>query len=71
MTSLMNRPIPYSTEMISLPEAVNSLFENSFLNPTWDSNFEQPKLMTAFNIYEDHANYYVLGMRPGLKRREV
>lgn len=64
MTSLMNRPSLIS-ELISLPEAVNSLFENSFLNPNWASNFEQQKLLTAFNIYEDDTNFYILGMLPG------
>jgi len=65
MTSLMNRPSLFG-DLISLPEAVNSLFENSFLSPTWSGSFDQQKLMTAFNIYEDDAHYYILGMLPGL-----
>ena len=65
MTNLMNRPNLFS-ELISLPEAVNSLFENSFLNLNWPSNVEQQKLLTAFNIYEDDTNFYFLGMLPGL-----
>ena len=65
MTSLINRPSLFS-DLISLPDAVNSLFENSFLSPTWSNNLEQQKLMTAFNIYEDNTNFYILGMLPGL-----
>ena len=65
MTSLINRP-NFFNEMISLPEAVSSLFENSFISPSYSSNFEQRKLMTAFNVYEDNGNYYVLGLLPGL-----
>lgn len=65
MTSLMNRPSLFN-EMISLPEAVSNLFENSFLKPDWSSSFEQQKLMTGFNVYEDGTNYYILGLLPGL-----
>ncbi len=65
MTSLNNRSSLFN-EMISLPEAVSSLFENSFLNPNWSSSFEQQKLMTAFNVYEDGTNFYILGLLPGL-----
>ncbi len=65
MTSLTNRP-SFFNDLISLPDAVNSLFENSFLSPSWSGNLEQQKLMTAFNIYEDNTNFYILGMLPGL-----
>jgi HSP20 family protein len=65
MTSLMNRP-SLINEMISLPEAVSSLFENSFLSPGWVSNLDNNKLMTAFNVYEDSTSFYVMGLLPGL-----
>jgi HSP20 family protein len=65
MTSLMNRPSLFN-EMVSLPEAVSSLFENSFLNPDWTGKFDRQKLFTAFNVYEDGANFYLLGLLPGL-----
>jgi len=65
MTSLINRPSLFN-EMISLPEAVSSLFENSFLNPGWTGSLTNQKLMTAFNVYEDGTSFYVLGLLPGL-----
>jgi HSP20 family protein len=52
--------------MVSLPEAVSSLFENSFLSPNWSGSFDRQKLITAFNVYEDGGNFYLLGLLPGL-----
>ena len=67
MTNQMMRSSIFD-DLISLPEAVNSLFENSFLKPSWTNNFTgisgQP--LTALNIYEDNAHYYVLGLFPGI-----
>lgn len=67
MTNKMIRPSVFD-DLISLPEAVNSLFENSFLKPSWASNFmgmsSQP--VAGLNIYEDNTHYYVLGLFPGI-----
>lgn len=65
MTSLMKPSI--FDEMISLREAVNNLFDNSFLSPTWSSPVgTQKQPLSALNVYEDNGHYYVMGLFPGL-----
>lgn len=62
MTSLI-RPSVFD-EMVSLRDAVNNLYENSFISPT----LGRPNAMaTPLNVYEDNSNYYVVGLLPGLE----
>ncbi len=68
MKSIMTQPSSfYDDELISLPGVVNSLFQNSFLSPSWRSAVTDQKQTTGpLNVYEDNTNYYVLGLFPGI-----
>jgi HSP20 family protein len=71
MTSLTNRP-NVSTGTVPLRDAINSLFEQSFLTPTWTTTFGRPMMPgLALDIYEDTDNYYLLGVLPGVDPTKV
>jgi HSP20 family protein len=66
MTNLTNR----STEInqpVPLREAINSLFSQSFLSPTWGTLLGHPTPPgPALDVYEDEDNYFVLAVLPGV-----
>lgn len=54
-------------DVVSLRDAVNSLFENSFLSPAVAAGtFGRTQIGAALNVYEDQTSYYVLGLFPGI-----
>lgn len=71
MVSLMNRPTLIE-EAMSLREAIDDLFRNSFLFPTWRTVFGQTVAPSvALDVYEDNDNYYVIGVLPGIEPEQV
>jgi len=68
MKSILARPSSmYDDEMVSLPDVVNSLFQNSFLSPSWRSTItDQRQVGSPINVYEDKTSYYVLALLPGI-----
>ena len=71
MTSLTNRPNVWSGT-VPLRDAINSLFEQSFLSPTWGATFGRTATPGfALDIYEDSDHYYVLGVLPGVDPNKV
>ncbi len=71
MVALMNRPSLFD-EVMSLHEAIDDLFRNSFLLPSWRTLFGRTVTPTlALDVYEDHENYYVIGVLPGVDPNEV
>lgn len=71
MVGLMNRPTLFD-EVMSLHEAIDDLFRNSFLLPSWRTLFGRTVTPTlALDVYEDNDNYYVIGVLPGVDPNEV
>jgi HSP20 family protein len=71
MSDLTIRPLGFE-QAVPLREAVNSLFSQSFLNPTWGTMFGQPgTLGMGLDVYEDNENYYILGVLPGVDPNKV
>lgn len=69
MKSILTRPSSlYDDEMVSLPDVVNSLFQNSFLSPSWRSTItDQRQVSSPMNVYEDRTSYYILALLPGIE----
>jgi HSP20 family protein len=66
MSDMIMRPSVFD-EVVSLRDAVNNLFENSFLSPGWGGSvFNKTQSGAALNIYEDQTNFYIMGLFPGL-----
>jgi HSP20 family protein len=66
MTNLTNRPTEFN-QAVPLREAINSLFSQSFLSPTWGTLFGRTSTPgPALDVYEDEDNYFVLAVMPGV-----
>lgn len=66
MSDIIMRPSVFD-EVVSLRDAVNNLFENSFLSPGWSGGaFNKTQTGAALNVYEDQTNFYIMGLFPGL-----
>jgi HSP20 family protein len=66
MTNLTNRSTEFN-QPVPLREAINSLFSQSFLSPTWGTLFGHAATPgPALDVYEDEDNYFVLAVMPGV-----
>jgi HSP20 family protein len=68
MTTIM-RYDPFG-EMLSLRDAMNSLFEQSFVNPSWRSSGAQ-SWAAPVNVYEMEQGYKVFVLLPGIKAEDL
>jgi HSP20 family protein len=68
MTTIM-RYDPFA-EMLSLRDAMNSLFEQSYVNPSWRSTTSQ-SWAAPVNVYETEHGYQVYVLLPGIKPEEL
>jgi HSP20 family protein len=57
-------------EMLSLRDAMSSLFEQSFVNPSWRATSAQ-NWTVAVNVYETERGYEVSMLLPGIKPEEL
>jgi HSP20 family protein len=59
-------------DMVSLREAMDRLFEESFVGPRWTSQWSAENGATlAMNIYENDDAFVVIAPVPGVKPEEV
>jgi HSP20 family protein len=68
MTTIM-RYDPFG-EMLSLRDAMSSLFEQSFVNPSWRSTTSQ-SWAAPVNVYETEQGYQVYVLLPGIKPEDL
>jgi HSP20 family protein len=57
-------------EMISLREAMNRLFEQSFVRPLWRLDGE-PRPQLPLDVYEEEQGYVVRAPVPGVKPEDI
>jgi HSP20 family protein len=57
-------------EMLSLRDAMNQLFEQSFVSPTWFGG-AAPRVYVPINVWETEQGYQVQAYLPGLKPEEI
>jgi HSP20 family protein len=71
MSNLTNRSNPFEG-LVPLHDAVNSLFEQSFLTPSW-RNLVAGRTGSAIplDVYEDNDNYFVVAALPGIDPNKV
>ena len=63
-----NKPI---NELVSLRDAMDRLFEQSFIRPGTAGTAERPERTMAVNLCEKGDTYYVQAFLPGVKADEV
>ncbi len=61
---------PYR-EMMTLREAMNRLFEESFVRPTADQQQEQPGLPVPLDIYETDTGLVLRAALPGVRPEDM
>ncbi len=68
MTTLM--PFDPFREMLSLRDAMNRLFEQSFVNPAWSTTTSQ-NWTAPVNVYETEQGYQMYVLLPGIKPEDI
>jgi HSP20 family protein len=68
MTTLM-RFDPFR-EVLSLRDAMNRLFEESFVEPGWFSN-ALPTMGAPMDVYETEQGYHINVLLPGVKAEDI
>lgn len=59
------------TGPVSLRDAVDRLFERSFVQPPQSAAGQRPVRTMAVNLYEKDGNYYLQAYLPGVKAEDV
>ncbi len=69
MSNMIIRPM--FDEMVTLREAVNSLFENSFIPNNSGVLSRNGRNSFGMNVYEDAGNFYVVATLPGINPDQI
>jgi HSP20 family protein len=67
--STMMRYDPFR-EMLSLRKAMDQLFEQSFVRPTWGTASTQG-VSVPMNVYQDEQGYHIQALLPGVNPENV